>query len=197
MTNGPSTSSSAARRASPRPGWPSASSTSRPRVQKVCEEVVLRMVRHIHEETGLDEPVHGGRRRAQLRGQRPRHPRDAVQGRSSCSRPRATRAARSGVAHYIYNTVLKQRRATWAWTHAYLGPEYSDAEIRALPRRQRHRLPGRSPTTSCSTRTAQPDRREATSSAGSRGAWSSARARSAGAASWPTRATRRCATRST
>ena len=41
-------------------------------VQKVCEEVVLRMVRHLHQETGLDEPLHGGRRRAQLRGERPR-----------------------------------------------------------------------------------------------------------------------------
>ena len=28
-------------------------------VQKVCEEVVLQMVRYIHQETGLTEPVHG------------------------------------------------------------------------------------------------------------------------------------------
>ena len=33
-----------------------------------------------------------------------------------------------GVAHYLYNTLEKQPRGK-AWTHAYLGPEYSDAEI--------------------------------------------------------------------
>ena len=34
-----------------------------------------------------------------------------------------------GVAHYIYNTLHKRPRAS-AWTHAYLGPEFTDAEIR-------------------------------------------------------------------
>ena len=33
-----------------------------------------------------------------------------------------------GVAHYVYNTVHKQPR-TKGWTHAYLGPQFSDAEI--------------------------------------------------------------------
>ena len=33
-----------------------------------------------------------------------------------------------GVAHYIYNTLHKRPRAS-AWTHAYLGPEFKDAEI--------------------------------------------------------------------
>ena len=33
-----------------------------------------------------------------------------------------------GVAHYIYNTVHKRPRGK-AWTHAYLGPAFSDAEI--------------------------------------------------------------------
>jgi carbamoyltransferase len=32
-----------------------------------------------------------------------------------------------GVAHYIYNTLHKRPRAA-AWTHAYLGPQFSDAE---------------------------------------------------------------------
>ena len=40
-------------------------------VQKVCEEVVLQMVRYIHKETGLTQPLHGRRRGPQLRGQRP------------------------------------------------------------------------------------------------------------------------------
>jgi carbamoyltransferase len=34
-----------------------------------------------------------------------------------------------GVAHYLYNTVEKQPRGP-AWTHAYLGPEQTDDEIR-------------------------------------------------------------------
>jgi carbamoyltransferase len=34
-----------------------------------------------------------------------------------------------GVAHYLYNTIAKEPRGK-PWTHAYLGPEYVDAEIR-------------------------------------------------------------------
>jgi carbamoyltransferase len=33
-----------------------------------------------------------------------------------------------GVAHYVYNTIHKRPRAA-AWTHAYLGPQFTDAEI--------------------------------------------------------------------
>jgi carbamoyltransferase len=51
-----------------------------------------------------------------------------------------------GVAHYLYNTLEKKPRGP-AWTHAYLGPAYSDQEIkeyldskgipyRALPRQE-------------------------------------------------------------
>jgi carbamoyltransferase len=32
-----------------------------------------------------------------------------------------------GVAHYLYNTIEKQPRSD-GWTHAYLGPEFSDAQ---------------------------------------------------------------------
>ena len=39
-----------------------------------------------------------------------------------------------GVAHYLYNTLEKKPRGQ-AWTHAYLGPEYKDAEITAVPGR--------------------------------------------------------------
>jgi carbamoyltransferase len=35
-----------------------------------------------------------------------------------------------GVAHYIYNTLHKRPR-TAGWTHAYLGPDYKDEEIKA------------------------------------------------------------------
>jgi carbamoyltransferase len=34
-----------------------------------------------------------------------------------------------GVAHYVYNSLGKQPRGP-AWTHAYLGPDYDDAEVR-------------------------------------------------------------------
>ena len=47
-----------------------------------------------------------------------------------------------GVAHYLYNTLEKQPRGK-AWTHAYLGPDYTDAEIAAVPRRARRALPAR------------------------------------------------------
>jgi len=33
-----------------------------------------------------------------------------------------------GVAHYVYNTIHKRPRAK-GWTHAYLGPAFTDAEI--------------------------------------------------------------------
>ena len=49
-----------------------------------------------------------------------------------------------GVAHYIYNTLEKQPRGK-AWTHAYLGPEYKDAEIKAYLDSRRARPTGRSP----------------------------------------------------
>ena len=36
-----------------------------------------------------------------------------------------------GVAHWIHNTLQKQPRGK-AWTHAYLGPEYKDGEIKLI-----------------------------------------------------------------
>ena len=64
-------------------------------VQEVTEEAMLRMARHVHKETGERNLCLAGRRRAQLRRQRPHPARRAVRERSGFSRRRATRAARS------------------------------------------------------------------------------------------------------
>ena len=126
---------------------------------------------------GPHEPVHGRRRRAQLRGQRPHHPRDAVRRTCGCSPRRATRAAR-WASPTTSTTPCTSSRAAPAWTHAYLGPAFTDAEIaQYLDGR------GRQYTTLSDAGARRAHRAahlgEATSSAGSRGGWSSGRARSA------------------
>ena len=163
-------------------------------VQKVCEEIVLHMVRHLHEETGLtklcmaggvalncvangrviretpDEGALGaarGRRRGRRGGRRPLRLQHDPQA-----------AAGEGLDARLPRPAVHRRRD------------------RAVPRRggrEVHdaRRPGAAPARRRSSS------RRATSSAGSRAGWSSGRGRSAGAASSPTRATRRCATRST
>ena len=97
-------------------------------VQKVCEEVVLRMVRHIHQETGLTNLCMAGGVALNC----------VANGRiiretpveNLFVQPAAGDAGGAvGVAHYLYNTIEKQPRGK-AWTHAYLGPEYADDEIR-------------------------------------------------------------------
>jgi carbamoyltransferase len=97
-------------------------------VQKVCEEVVLRMVRYIHKETGLTNLCMAGGVALNC----------VANGRivretpieNLFVQPAAGDAGGAvGVAHYLYNTIEKQPRGR-AWTHAYLGPEQTDAEIR-------------------------------------------------------------------
>ena len=96
-------------------------------VQKVCEEIVLRMVRHIHEETGLKNLCMAGGVALNC----------VANGRvvretpieNLFVQPAAGDAGGAvGVAHYLYNTIEKQPRGP-AWSHAYLGPAFSDAEI--------------------------------------------------------------------
>ena len=96
-------------------------------VQKVCEEVVLRMVRYIHKETGLKKLCMAGGVAlncvANGRVIRETPMKDLF------VQPAAGDAGGAvGVAHYIYNTINKKPRAE-GWTHAYLGPEYKDPEI--------------------------------------------------------------------
>ncbi|MFI4941890.1 MAG: carbamoyltransferase [Burkholderiales bacterium] len=96
-------------------------------VQKVCEEVVLKMVRHLHQETGLDKLCMAGgvALNCVANGRVIRE----TPMKQLWVQPAAGDAGGAvGVAHYIYNTLHKKPRAS-AWTHAYLGPEFSDAEI--------------------------------------------------------------------
>lgn len=97
-------------------------------IQKVCEEVVLAMVRHIHEETGLTNLCMAGgvALNCVANGRVIRE--TAI--KNLFVQPAAGDAGGSvGVAHYLYNTLEKRPRGK-PWTHAYLGPAYSDQEIR-------------------------------------------------------------------
>ncbi len=114
-------------------------------VQKVCEEVVLRMVRHIHQETGLTNLCMAGgvALNCVANGRIIRE----TPIKSLFVQPAAGDAGGAvGVAHYLYNTIERQPRGK-AWAHAYLGPDFSDDEIqkyleatgavyRALPRQE-------------------------------------------------------------
>ena len=96
-------------------------------VQKVCEEVVLQMVRHIHRETGLKNLCMAGgvALNCVANGRVIRE----TPMKNLFVQPAAGDAGGAvGVAHYLYNTIEKQPRGP-AWTHAYLGPAYTDAEI--------------------------------------------------------------------
>ena len=96
-------------------------------VQKVCEEVVLRMVRYIHRETGLTNLCMAGGVALNC----------VANGRviretpieDLFVQPAAGDAGGAvGVAHYLYNTLEKEPRGR-PWAHAYLGPGYRDEEI--------------------------------------------------------------------
>ena len=95
-------------------------------VQKVCEEVVLKMARYIHRETGLSNLCMAGgvALNCVANGRVVRE----TPMKNLFVQPAAGDAGGAvGVAHYLYNTVEKQPRGR-AWTHAYLGPSFSDAE---------------------------------------------------------------------
>jgi carbamoyltransferase len=97
-------------------------------VQKVCEEVVLRMARYIHRETGLPNLCMAGgvALNCVANGRVIRE----TPFKNLFVQPAAGDAGGAvGVAHYLYNTLEKQPRGK-AWSHAYLGPAYDDAEIR-------------------------------------------------------------------
>jgi carbamoyltransferase len=96
-------------------------------VQKVCEEVVLKMVNFIHRETGLKNLCMAGgvALNCVANGRIVRE----TPMKSLFVQPAAGDAGGAvGVALYIHNTLNKQPRGK-AWTHAYLGPAFSDAEI--------------------------------------------------------------------
>ncbi len=97
-------------------------------IQKVCEEVVLRMVRFIHKETGLGKLCMAGgvALNCVANGRVIRE----TPFKDLFVQPAAGDAGGAvGVAHYLYNTIERKPRGN-SWTHAYLGPEYKDAEIK-------------------------------------------------------------------
>jgi carbamoyltransferase len=96
-------------------------------VQKVCEEVVLHMVRHLHAQTGLTRLCMAGgvALNCVANGRVIRE----TPMKELWVQPAAGDAGGAvGVAHYLYNTIEKRPRAK-GWTHAYLGPQFTDAEI--------------------------------------------------------------------
>jgi carbamoyltransferase len=97
-------------------------------VQKVCEEVVLKMVNYIHKETGLTNLCMAGgvALNCVANGRIVRE----TPMKNLFVQPAAGDAGGAvGVAHWIYNTLEKQPRGP-AWSDAYLGPDYKDEEIR-------------------------------------------------------------------
>jgi carbamoyltransferase len=96
-------------------------------VQKVCEEVVLTMVRHIHRETGLTDLCMAGGVALNCVANG-RVIRETPIKRLFVQPAAGDAGGAVGVAHYLYNTIEKQPRGP-AWAHAYLGPAYGDAEI--------------------------------------------------------------------
>jgi len=96
-------------------------------IQKVCEEIVLHMARHLHKETGLTRLCMAGgvALNCVANGRIIRE----TPMKELWVQPAAGDAGGAvGVAHYVYNTIHKQPR-TKGWTHAYLGPQFTDAEI--------------------------------------------------------------------
>ncbi len=135
----------------------------------------------------LDEPLPRRRRRAEHRRQRPHPARDAVRRASTSSRPPATPAPRSARRSTSGTSELGQPRG-FVMEHAYTGPEYTRRRVAAALARARASTSERLDDDAALRARRASGSPTATSSAGSRAGWSSARARSATARSSPTRA---------
>jgi len=107
-------------------------------VQEVCEEIMLRMVRSAHKETGLDKLCLAGGVALNCVG----NGRILREGpfKEIFIQPAAGDAGGAlGVAQLIWHRHLKQPRATNGRDQmkgAYLGPEFSDAEIESFLKAQ-------------------------------------------------------------
>jgi len=98
-------------------------------VQKVTEEVVLRMAKHLHKETGMENLCMSGgvALNCVANGRVIRE----TPFKELFIQPAAGDAGGAvGVASYIYHHILKNPRK-FVWKHAFLGPEYSMEEIRS------------------------------------------------------------------
>ena len=97
-------------------------------LQKITEEIIVKMARHLQRETGMQSLVLAGgvAMNSVANGKILRHTkfkRLFVQPASSDS------GGALGVAFYIYNQVLNNRR-NYVMEHAYLGPKFSTQEIK-------------------------------------------------------------------
>ena len=155
-------------------------------LQAVLEDAYLHVVNEAQRRTGIDEPLPRRRRRAQRRRERTHPHRDARSTGSTSSLRPATAASRSA-PRTTSGTRSSAVPRGFVMDHAYTGPEYSDARVRQRAARCGSRV-GAARRRRALPRPSRSASRRATSSAGSRGGWSSARARSATARSSPTRA---------
>jgi carbamoyltransferase len=98
-------------------------------IQKVTNELMVRMARHLYAQTKTENLCLAGGvalncvANSRILAETPF--------RNIFIQPAAGDAGGAvGVAYYIYNTILKNER-NFRMEHAFLGPEYSDSEIRA------------------------------------------------------------------
>lgn len=96
-------------------------------LQKVTDEVVVKLATHVHSETELSNLCMAGGvalncvANSKVLRQTPF--------KEVFVQPAATDAGGAvGAAFYIYNTILRNKR-TFTWSNAFLGPEYSRREI--------------------------------------------------------------------
>ena len=154
---------------------------------------MLRTARHVHRQTGHEEPGAGRRRGAELRGQRPDPARGTVrESLDPAGGGRCRRGVGRGPVH-LAPAAGKAARAAAAATGSKArssGPAFSDDEIAGRPGSAAGPSYTTSPATSdlCDEVAALIARER--SSAGSRAGWSSARGPWAPAASWATPAAR-------
>ncbi len=97
-------------------------------VQKVTEEVVLRMARHLHEVTGQENLCMAGGVALNCVANG-RLLREGPFKRLFVQPAAGDAGGAVGVATFIHHHVLGHERK-WVWPHAYWGPEYTTEEIR-------------------------------------------------------------------
>jgi len=163
-------------------------------IQKVTEEIVLRMARDVHQRTGMKNLVMAGGVALNC----------VANGRilregpfeNLWIQPAAGDAGGAlGAALFVQHCLLGSPGAS-AWSTRSGGRPIPTP--RSAPSSTRARRPtARSPATRCCARRRACSTRSRRWSAGTRAAWSGARARSARAASWPTRGTARTGSAST